>query len=436
MRSELVEFGSLYAERSRNGLTRPKRVRGSGVKMVNMGEIFSHDRLMNAPMDRVPLSDKERGFLLNPGDLLFARQSLVLSGAGKCGVFLGDSEPVTFESHIIRVRLNRERADPCFYYYYFKSPLGRAAIESIVEQGAGASGIRGSDLESLHVDWLPIDQQRAASGVLGALDDKIDENRRMNETLEAMSRTIFKDWFVDFGPTRAKAEGREPYLTEDIWSLFPEILDDEDKPEGWALSEIGREVEAVGGATPSTKEPGYWEGGEHCWATPKDLSKLDVPVLLDTDRHITDAGLRKISSGALPIGTVLLSSRAPIGYLAIADVPTAINQGFIAMKCRGRLSNLFVLHWTREHLDFIKSIAGGSTFSEISKKAFRPIPVIVPSESALAAFDNTVRPLFERVVANARESIKLAELRDLILPKLMSCEIRLKDAESAVEAVA
>jgi len=159
-------------------------------------------------------------------------------------------------------------------------------------------------------------------------------------------------------------------------------------------------------------------------------------VLLDTDRKITDAGIKKISSGLLPAGTVLLSSRAPIGYLAIAEVPTAVNQGFIAMVCEKRLPNVFVLFWCYENLDYIKGISGGSTFAEISKKAFRPIPIVVPSEQALAAYEELVRPLYGRIVSNTKKSASLAQTRDLLLPKLMSGEIRLREAEQAVEAVA
>ncbi len=245
-----------------------------------------------------------------------------------------------------------------------------------------------------------------------------------------MARAIFKDWFVDFRPTRAKMEGRDPCLAPDLWALFPDRLDDETGlPAGWDLSKIGEEVEAVGGATPSTKEPTYWEEGQHHWATPKDLSKLSSPVLLNTDRRITDAGVNKISSGLLPVGTILLSSRAPIGYLAIAEVPTAVNQGFIAMVCRGRLPNIYVLFWCHENIDYIKGISGGSTFAEISKKAFRPIPVVVPPKKTLTAYEGIVRPLYDRIVANERETVSLAQTRDLLLPKLMSGEIRLRDAE-------
>jgi len=154
MAGEVRHFGELFAEPTRNGLTRPKAVRGSGIKMVNMGELFAYPRLRDALMDRVPLSSSEaERFLLADGDLLFARQSLVLEGAGKCSIFLHDVEPVTFESHVTRVRLDPNKGDPQFYFYYLQSHHGRAAIRSIVEQGAGASGIRGSDLQALNVQW-------------------------------------------------------------------------------------------------------------------------------------------------------------------------------------------------------------------------------------------------------------------------------------------
>ena len=295
---------------------------------------------------------------------------------------------------------------------------------------AAVPGLNRNHLHQAPV-WFPddVNEQRAIAHILGTLDDKIELNRRMNETLEAMARALFKDWFVDFGPTRAKAESRDPYLAPEIWDLFPDKLDEDGKPEGWEVSEIGQEVDAVGGATPSTKEPAYWEEGEQHWVTPKDLSKLSSPVLLDTDRKITDAGVKNITSGLLPIGTVLLSSRAPIGYLAIAEVPTAVNQGFIALVCKKRLPNVYVLFWCYENLDYIKGISGGSTFAEISKKAFRPVPVTIPSEEVLTAYENIVRTLYDRIVVNTKESASLAQTRDLLLPKLMSGEIRVGDAD-------
>ncbi len=169
-----VPFERLYAIPSRNGLTKPKRVRGKGCKFINMGEIFAFGRMQNIPCDRVPVTEKElESSLLEMGDLLFARQSLVLSGAGKCSIFLGDEEPVVFESHLIRVRPDVNIINPEYLFYYFNSPIGRSEIWSITEQGAGQAGIRGSDLGNVNVTFPRKDTQRRIVGILSALDDKI-----------------------------------------------------------------------------------------------------------------------------------------------------------------------------------------------------------------------------------------------------------------------
>ena len=335
------------------------------------------------------------------------------------------------------MRCDQSKVIPDFVALYFTSPEGQHKLLANASQvGVPSIAQPVTYLRTIEIPLPPLPEQRAIAGILGALDDKIELNRRMNGTLEAMARAIFKDWFVDFGPVRAKMEGRAPYLAPELWELFPDALDSEGIPFCWEVSEIGREVNTVGGATPSTKDPSFWEGGEFHWATPKDLSKLSSPVLLETNRKITEAGVRKISSGLLPIGTLLMSSRAPIGYLAISEVPTAVNQGFIAMVCEKRIPNVFVLFWCQENLDHITGIAGGSTFSEISKRVFRSIPVVVPPQWIVEEFERLVRPLYSRIVANMKESESLAQTRDLLLPKLMSGEIRLRDAEKAVEAAA
>lgn len=376
-------------------------------------------------------------FVLSPGDILVTMTDLSKEAdtLGYSAVVPDSPVRLLHNQRLGKVIVKSDALDKSYVHWLLRSPVYRNEVLASYT-GSTVKHTSPKKILAYQCDLPPLDEQAAIAGILDSLDNKIEMNRRMNETLEAMAQAIFKDWFVDFGPVRAKAEGRAPYLAPELWSLFPDTLDDEDKPVGWELSAIGKEVEAVGGATPSTKESSYWEGGEHHWATPKDFSKLASPVLLDTDRKITDAGVKKISSGLLPVGTVLLSSRAPIGYLAIAEVPTAVNQGFIAMVCKKRLPNVFVLFWCYENLEYIKGISGGSTFAEISKKTFRPVPVIVPSQPVLAAYERLVRPLYEAIVSNTRESVMLAKTRDLLLPKLMSGEIRLRDAERAVEAVA
>ena len=263
--------------------------------------------------------------------------------------------------------------------------------------------------------------------MLGTLDDKIELNRRMNRTLEEMASAIFRDWFVDFGSTKAKLEGQEPYLPTELWDLFPDQLVNSEMgeiPEGWEVKPLGKVVEVFGGTTPSTKTPEYWDEGIHCWATPKDLSTLSSPILLDTDRKVTDAGLKKIPSGLHPPGTLLLSSRAPIGYLAISEVPVAINQGFIAMPPRDAPSNWYMMLWCKASHEEIISHANGSTFLEISKANFRKIPIVLPDKELLAEFDKCVGSVYKRISVNQREILALATQRDQLLPKLLSGELQ------------
>jgi type I restriction enzyme S subunit len=319
-------------------------------------------------------------------------------------------------------------------------------LMSVVDlAGHGTGRLNTDELKSLEISIPPDAEQHAIAHILGTLDDKIELNRRMSETLEAMARALFKSWFVDFDPVRAKMEGRWqrgqslPGLPAHLYDIFPDRLVDSELgeiPESWEPKRIGDLAEVVGGSTPRTNEARFWEGGVHHWATPKDLSALAMPVLLDTERKVTDAGLTQISSGLLPTGTVLLSSRAPIGYLAVAEIPTAINQGFIAMKPRDGLSSLFLLFWASASLDEIVSYANGSTFLEISKANFRPIQVVAPTAKVMTAFDNLARPLYDHIVENERESRALATLRDTLLPKLISGEVRIHSADKFIRSSA
>jgi type I restriction enzyme S subunit len=279
-----------------------------------------------------------------------------------------------------------------------------------------------------------INEQRAIAAVLGSLDDKIELNRQMNETLEATARAIFKSWFVDFDPVRAKMEGRDTGLSDDVAALFPVEFDEDEVgqlPKGWSVSSIGREVDVLGGNTPSTKDSDYW-GGQFAFATPKDLSNLNAPLLLRTERHLTEAGVNRVSSGLLPPGTVLMSSRAPIGYVAISSIPVCVNQGFAAMVCERSIGPVYAYFWTLFSMEEIKSRANGSTFAEISKSTFREIYFVRPPESLSKKFEKLAAPIFDRVSINLHNSRSLSRTRDLLLPKLMSGEVSIEDAEKLV----
>ncbi|NCC51699.1 MAG: restriction endonuclease subunit S [Spartobacteria bacterium] len=444
-----VPFEELFAQPTRNGLTKPKRIRGFGAKFVNMGEIFAYSRMNNVSTDRVPLSESERSTsLLEAGDLLFARQSLVLSGAGKCSIFIEDNEDVAFESHIIRVRLNKQAADPLFYYYYFQSHSGRSTIESIVEQGAGASGIRGSDLSKLNVPLPPLSEQKAIAHILGSLDDKIELNRKMNETLEAMARAIFKSWFVDFDPVRAKAEGRKPDgMDEETAKLFPDSFEDSELgliPKGWRVDSFGNHVSVERGLSykgeglceegqgiPMHNLNSIYEGGRYKHEGIK-YYKGEYK-----ERHIARSG------DLIATNTEQGFDRLLIGYSAMIPPTYGMNGIYSHHIYRIRINNhspltpiyLQNLINSKRWHDWISGFSNGTTINMLPQDAFSLPLLAVPPHSLVLTYDQFATNYAEMEEANRIQAIALSKTRDSLLPKLLSGQIRIRDAEKFVAGV-
>ena len=318
--------------------------------------------------------------------------------------------------------------------YFLRSPIAQHRM-GIAANTTVQTTVNLKDLRTMPIPMPPETVRQGITDLLSALDDRIDLLRQTSTTLEAIAQALFKSWFVDFDPVYAKSEGRDPEAMDAATAaLFPSKFEPSELgliPKGWHVDEIGNAVKCLGGGTPSTKEDAYWRDGEFHWVTPKDLSGLQAPVLITTDRKITSAGLSRISSGLLPVGTLLMSSRAPIGYLALTSIPTAINQGFIAMPPGGTLPPIYLFFWARINMDLIKQSANGSTFMEISKKAFRPIKLCIPPPELVDAFVAIASPLMSRIEANEHHRVTLAELRDTLLPRLISGKLRLPDVEPA-----
>lgn len=328
--------------------------------------------------------------------------------------------------------------------------------------GSTVKGIKQSELRKILLPIPPQSEQRKIAAYLKSLDDKIQLNQQINQTLEQIAQAIFKSWFVDFEPVKAKvavleaggseedaqlaamqaisgksldeltrfrSENPEQYAElRTIAELFPAAMQDSELgeiPEGWEVSTIGAEVDVRGGGTPATKNNEYWDGGDVHWTSPRDLSNSQSKVMISTERKITKAGLAKISSGLLPVGTVLMSSRAPVGYLAMAKIPVAINQGYIAMICRDRLSSEYVIQWADSVMNDIQQRASGTTFAEISKKNFREIPVIVPLAELISHYSDIARAQYSVIELNLRNSNNLSEIRDSLLPKFLSGELEI-----------
>lgn len=377
---------------------------------------------------------------------------------------------VAFNQDVKAIRVKPELiagqvTDELYLYYWLKANE-QLLLEMVEHTGIGAGKLDTKRLQNLEIELPPWHEQRKIVTTATALDEKEILNSHINQTLEQMAQAIFKSWFVDFEPVKAKIAALEAGGSEEdallaamqaisgkseaeltrlqaerpeqyaelraTAELFPSAMQDSELgeiPEGWNVSQIGGEVTVVGGGTPSTKNPDFWENGEINWTSPKDLSNLADKVLVETERKVTEAGLAKISSGLLPVDTVLMSSRAPVGYLALAKIPVAVNQGYIAMKCEKALSPEFVIQWCAAHMDEIKSRASGTTFAEISKKNFKIIPVVMPTESLISIYSKQASSFYKAIENNVRESDTLAKLRDSLLPKLLSGELSISNAE-------
>jgi type I restriction enzyme S subunit len=361
--------------------------------MVNMKEIFGYDFIDDTtPMELVPVTKTEMSFTLEHNDLLFARQSLVESGAGKIAIYKGHNVTV-FESHLIRCRVDKTKAVPDFIYYLFKSPIGKKTVSTIVEQVA-AAGIRGSDLKNLCFTIPSLPKQLQIASILSSLDDKMDLLHRQNKTLEQLAETLFRQWFV------------------------------EEAEESWEVGKLDDVISVKGGTTPSTTKSEYWNGNIN-WTSPRDLSNTKSIFLFDTERKISELGLKEIGSGLLPIGTVLLSSRAPIGYLTITEIPVAINQGYIAILCNKLVSNYFIFLWCKANMPDIENAGNGSVFQEISKSTFRTLDFKIPPKEKLRLFDKEIESIFFKIKSNSIQIKTLTKLRDALLPKLMSGEVQI-----------
>jgi type I restriction enzyme S subunit len=326
---------------------------------------------------------------------------------------------------VMSVRPKRN-ADRFFIFYLLKWLEGR--WDSLGSTGSVFENLSVSALSAVEIP--KVEHREEIGRVLFQIDCKIQENSRISNTLEQIAQSMFKSWFIDFDPVKAKMAGEKPVgIDGSTAALFPNLMEESELgpiPKGWKLSQIGEEVECVGGSTPSTSNPEFWDGDVY-WTTPKDLSRQVGLVTTSSERRITSKGLQKISSGVLPVHSVLMSSRAPIGYLSITAVPSAINQGFIALRHNPRFAPLYLLFWLQMNMAEIKNRAGGGTFAEISKSAFKSIPFVVPDGETLQKFDEISKPILLQLTALSLQNQELIELRDALLPRLISGELQIPE---------
>ncbi len=346
-------------------------------------------------------------------------------------------------------RVSRMRALPGLHprllYYVIASKQFTDYVQA-VQTGTTVPHISAQQIKDYEFRLPSDDEQTSVATILGALDDKIELNRRMNETLEAMARAIFKDWFVDFGPTRAKAEGRAPYLAPELWDLFPDTLDEEGKPVGWYQSSLGNDLSVLEtGKRPRGGVAGISEGIPSVGA--ESIVKVGEFVFSKT-KYVPRDFFSKMSKGHVSDGDVLIyKDGGKPGELHPAV--TYVSNGFpFAEFCinehvfRIRIESLsqpllYCLLSTDDAFWQMRELATGVAQPGLNQAAIKSIKFIIPDDQRLLrGAEAVIDPLIDRCNDNSLNSRTLAQTRDLLLPKLMSDEIRLREAEKTVEAVA
>jgi type I restriction enzyme S subunit len=393
------KFSDLLIEPVRNGVYKPKEFHGRGCKIVNMGELFAYSRLFNVPMRRVELSEKEKEkSLLKEGDLLFARRSLVAEGAGKCSIVKELSEPTTFESSIIRARPDPTKASSDYLYYFFNSEVGRRTLGTILRQVA-VSGITGTDLANLRLSLPSVATQQRIAELVSDLDDKIELNLQMNATLEATAQAIFKRWFVDF-----QFPGFDGELIDGL-------------PRGWRIGDLSEQFNITMGQSPPGES--YNETGQGIMFF---QGRTDFGFRFPNTRMFTTDPKRFAKKF-----DTLVSVRAPVGDMNLTMNDCCIGRGLSAVRHRQDFFS-YTYYLLNSMKDVFKGFEGeGTVFGSINKSNFERLEVTIADENVIKRFEDTVNPIDERIHINTVEIRTLTELRDGLLPKLMSGKIRVAE---------
>lgn len=402
---EYLRFGELYAIPSSNGLSRPSAVRGSGYKMVNMGELFSNGIINDIPMERVQMSDKELSkFLLEKGDLLFARQSLVAEGAGKCSYVNNLSEETTFESHLIRVRLNPQRAISKYFYYLFQLPNN--PIKAIVNQCAQA-GIRGSELVRVKVPCPGIDVQEKIASILSAYDSQIENNQKRIKILEQMAENLYKEWFVRFrfpGYENAEFEGGVPKGWEKVGlnSVLSKITTGLNPRKNFVLGQ-----------------------GANFYVTIKNMG--DNTVFLDENcDKVDDDAITKINKRSeLQTGDILFSGIGTIGRVCLIDIPTYnwnVSESVFTLRANNLVSKeyLYMLLLSDDLQNYCQLHAQGVAQPGIRMAELKSYRFELPDKEIIDSFTEKVTPILHIISSLRKQNTLLTHQRDLLLPRLMS----------------
>ena len=374
--------------------------------VLTPGNFFEPGGFRSRPgKDRVYTIEPPDEFVLQPGDLVIAMTEQGEGLLGSSALIPEDGSYLHNQRIGLIQNLDERKLNKGYLYRLFNTPQVRGQIRATAS-GMKVKHTAPKRIYAIRVEAPPVAIQRKICDILSAYDDLIQNNRRRIALLEEAARLLYREWFVHF-----RFPGHEHVkLADGI-------------PEGWEQQTFGSVCQPVGGGTPSTSKPKYWSDGDIPWYTPTDITRNSCLALLDSEKKITETGLRGSSAKMLPAGTVLMTSRASVGFFGIIPEPSCTNQGFISILSNDLHARMYLLLNLMHRVEEIRSHAGGATYKEINKAKFKALQVVMPDRILLREFEEQTSVLHAQVRTLHTMNRKLAQARDLLLPRLMNGEI-------------
>lgn len=368
-------------------------------------------------LENVSAIPKDDRTLLSKGDFVMAMTGATI---GKVGLFDGSKENVYINQRVCKF-IPKDGYDKSFLYYLVSQPNFRKFIFANVDSSSAQPNIGHPTMYRYEQNVPTLDEQKKIASVLSALDDKIALNKKMNQKLERMAKRLYDYWFVQYD---FPDKNGHPYKTTGGPMTYNPTLKRE-IPAGWEVKQICDIAKIFNGSTPSTTEEGNY-GGEIVWITPKDLSDQNCKFVYQGARNITQAGYDSCSTTMVPKGTVVMSSRAPIGLLSIAQCDLCTNQGFKNMVPNDMTDSKYLYYTIQQHIPQIQNLGTGTTFKEVSKDELGRFAILYPPKKLIAAFEEKVASIFDVQFNKVKEISRLTTLRDKLLPLLMNGQVTIK----------
>jgi type I restriction enzyme S subunit len=422
---ELVELKSGYAFKGADFISAGVPV--IKIKNVKPGKIV-FDNLSYVSRE---VANKAQNFRILSNDILITMSGNRIEGTpetwvGKVALFKHNGEFLLNQRvGILKVK-DTNSVSEVFISLLLSSEGFQYHFISKATSSGGQANISPSLIYGTDVTIPPIEEQKAIAKILSSLDDKIELNRRMNKTLEAIARALFKAWFVDFEPVRANMENRpSESASPEIAKLFPSEFEN-GIPKDWERKPLIEFFRLIGGGTPKTTNPEYWNG-EILWYSVVDAPNESDVFVIDTEKKITQLGLEKSSTKLLRKGLTIISARGTVGKLAITGAEMIMNQSCYAIE--GKYGDYFTFYVVKEAITELKQKTHGAVFDTITQDTFKSISQILPKEKVITEFEIKVDPVMRRIESNLRMSKELSEIRDSLLPRLISGKLPVSKIE-------